>query len=134
MAKPDQLNVKSKLKDSPEKRATSVTARATLTFDLPDGDERLELAVQGHKWRQLVRDLASTLRYWRDISDNPLEANAFRSANLIMEDYMADLGLSICTPEFIETQRQERLERYWADRDKKLKAVGGETQGVPGDN
>ena len=85
---------------------------ATLTFELPEAEEFLELAVQARKWRQLVHDLTLALMSWRDTARTPQEASAYRSVNLVLRDRLADAGLTIYTWEQQENFHRQKVEDY----------------------
>ena len=90
----------------------SSKVHATLTFELPEAEEILELSVQSRKWRQVVKDLTLIVCEWRDTARTPELANAYRSVNLILRDYLAESGLTLYPREHLDQMRDERLERY----------------------
>lgn len=117
----------SKIKPGPQSEPREQSRRrfqASLTFDLPDSEEWLELAIQARKWRQLVHDIALQVMSWRDTAKSPEEASAYRSVNLILRDYLADFGLTIYTREQQEKFHQDNVERYAKHLDALIKKGG----------
>lgn len=100
-------------------KPASGNLHATLTFDLPEDEELLELAIQGRKWRQVVQDIVLFAMQWREEARTLEERNAFRSVNLMLRDYLAELGLSLYTREQQEKMHQDHLKayaKYWDAR------------------
>ena len=86
--------------------------KATLTFELPEAEEFLELTIQAWKWRQAVGDFMLFLMRWRDAAKTSEEKGAFRSAKLMLRDHLAEMGLSLHTRGVQEKIHQENIKLY----------------------
>jgi len=104
------MKSKAKPKSDCERRPAAI--KAAITFELPEAEEFLELAVQSRKWRQVVQDLALIICEWRDMARTSAEADAYKSVNLILRDYLAESGLTLYPREHLAQMRDERQERY----------------------
>ena len=66
---------------------------ATLTFQLPEEQELLQVAVDSGKWRSAVIDMDQWLR--GKVKHGPCETEQYQEARSILHDILGDNGLSI---------------------------------------
>lgn len=101
---------------SDSRGATSRSVEATLTFQLPEAEELLELAIQARRWRDVIQDIVMDITTWKHEAKNPEECRAFHSVTMMLRDRLADEGLTLQTHEQLQSSREERRKRrsqYW---------------------
>lgn len=98
--------------------STGSSIQATLTFELPEAEEFLELAVQSRKWRQLVRDFSQTLSARSKTHPDSQTRDLYRHLHYTLREYLTNAGLGITEPEWLEQCREKEKQDYFKALDK----------------
>lgn len=106
------------VRKSPRKVPSGRTA--TLTFELPEGEEALTNAVQGMKWQQMVLDVIHILTHWGD-TGRPEHRGAYRDTVRVIRDEMKDAGLTVVSADNLMRFRMEQQKRHAKELDIAIK-------------